>query len=306
MGALALACPAWGRFVYKYTPFLEDGKEWWYQGQYKDTPTSLKTFVCGFVLEERPSAEEGVTVMACNVVNERYENVFGRPIAMLYEDVEAHRVSVMPMIKEVFDDYGPVDMYVNPQVRFVAAGCSFGYHAEGMPAVVPGYPGYYGPYNPDAFPCVIYDFNMWARYTTPDGINLAMNDWGMTGTSTLLLKYVWANPDPWCVMAPYFTEGIGTQELCATRVFLCPYYGYVEWNECNLIDPALMAVREKEGRMLYCLENPVSRPWENLSGMVVPAAQRAEEKIYDLSGREIEAPEPGRPYIRNGQKYIGR
>ncbi len=246
IGAVALACPARGEYTYEYTPFLVDAKEWWYQGEYADSEGVTNPFACGFVLEERPSAEEGVRVMACNVVNERYENVFGRPIAMLYEDVEAHRVSVMPMIKEAFDEYGPVDMYGNPQVRFVAAGCSFGYHAEGLPPAEEGAMSY----NPEVYPCTIYEFNLPTYYTGPDGVEVVLKDWTYTDTGTEVLMVFGYAADDYSSILPDYLEGIGC-EFSQLGVFLNPCHQPVDWELYNIINPELTAVREKEGLVLY-------------------------------------------------------
>ncbi|MDE7159631.1 MAG: hypothetical protein K2O24_02115 [Muribaculaceae bacterium] len=265
IGALALSCSARAEFIYEYTRFLEDGKEWWYQGEYADSEGDVKPFVCGFVLEKIPSAEEGVTAMYCNVVNERYENVFGRPIAVLYEDVAARRVSVDPMIKEVFEDYGKVDMNDAPQVRFVAVYCNFGYQAEGIPPIGSSH----GVYDPDNYPGIIYEFNVPANYIRVDNEDVCIQDWSMADTDTMLLKAF--GFDIRFSYEPVYIEGIGCmfEEL---GVFLDPNNDQtLQPSAYNLLQPTLMAVHAKEGPEIYCSEDAVCKPWEDRTG-IYPAA----------------------------------
>ncbi|MDE7159632.1 MAG: hypothetical protein K2O24_02120 [Muribaculaceae bacterium] len=304
IGALALSCSARAEFIYEYTRFLEDGKEWWYQGEYADSEGDVKPFVCGFVLEKIPSAEEGVTAMYCNVVNERYENVFGRPIAVLYEDVAARRVSVDPMIKEVFEDYGKVDMNDAPQVRFVAVYCNFGYQAEGIPPVERYNTGNVSATLPDA----LYDFNIPVKYKGPDNEMFEINCWTFVETDTMILKVFTYLSETFPENYPSFIEGIGCR-FNELGVFLYPDHdtpALRETKSYNLINLSLMAVRTKEGPGLFCSENAVCKPWEDRSGIDRVPSEAPDGGMYDFSGRVLGAPASGQPYILKGRKYIRR
>lgn len=301
ISALALVCPARAEFIYEYTRFLEDGKEWWYQGVYKDAEKEVKPFVCGFVLEEFPGQEEGITAMYCNVVNERYENVFGQPIAILYEDVEAHKVSVVPLIKEVFENYGEVDMYDNPQVRFVAVYCNFGYAAKGIPVDN----SITHPYDPEAYLCTLYDFNIPVHYTGPNKEYVSLTDWTIVDSGTMLLKLFTHIDEVFPVLFPSFIEGMGClfDEL---GVFLYPTQSLINEESCNILQSALMAVRNNDGQIIYCMKDPVFLPWENRSGISRIRERAEDNETYDFSGRRIGVPFRGQIYIRGGHKFIGR